>query len=145
MVALFVIGIILAFRIENSKGVFLVLLTVLTFVISDILSFKMPMLPRYLIILTIVFFIGIAVSYRLLYSLWSNKAVVYGFIIVLFVISAPVLATGITRGIQRKTGEDFPQPSSRRPYRVMLSISVPGYISQPLDYYYSSTKAQTKE
>ena len=24
-------------------------------------------------------------------------------------------------------------------------VSVPGYIAQPLDYYYSSTKAQTKE
>ena len=26
-----------------------------------------------------------------------------------------------------------------------MVVSVPGYIPQPLDYYYSSTKAQTKE
>ena len=46
LVALFVVGIIQAFRIGKNKGIFLVLITVLTFVISYILSFKMPMLPR---------------------------------------------------------------------------------------------------
>ena len=34
LVALFMVGIIQAFRIEKNKGIFLVLLTVLTFVIS---------------------------------------------------------------------------------------------------------------
>ena len=65
LMALFIVGIIQAFRIEKNKGIFLVLITVLTFVISYILSFKMPMEPRYLIFLSIVFFLGIAVSYRL--------------------------------------------------------------------------------
>src|SRR5208337_4405097 len=53
LVALFVIGIIQTFRIGKNKGIFLVLITVLTFVISYILSFKMPMEPRYLIFLSI--------------------------------------------------------------------------------------------
>ncbi len=52
LIALFIIGIIQAFLIDKNKGIFLVLLTVLTFVISYILSFKMPMLPRYLIFLS---------------------------------------------------------------------------------------------
>ena len=106
LVALFIVGIIQAFRIGKNKGIFLVLITVLTFVISYILSFKMPMLPRYLIFLSIVFFLGIAVSYRVVYSLWNTRAVVYGFIVVLFVISAPVLA-GYYSGYSKEDWRGF--------------------------------------
>ncbi|MFY9749290.1 MAG: glycosyltransferase family 39 protein [Methanoregula sp.] len=144
LVALFVVGIIQAFRIGKNKGIFLVLITVLTFVISYILSFKMPMLPRYLIFLSIVFFLGIAVSYRVVYSLWNTRAVVYGFIILLFVISAPVLA-GYYSGFSKEDWRGFSATLQQKTLPGDVVISVPGYISQPLDYYYSSTKAQTKE
>jgi 4-amino-4-deoxy-L-arabinose transferase-like glycosyltransferase len=144
LVALFIVGILQAFRIGKNKGIFLVLITVLTFVISYILSFKMPMLPRYLIFLSIVFFLGIAVSYRLVYSLWNTKAVVYGFIVVLFVISAPVLA-GYYSGYSKEDWRGFSAALQQKTMPGDLVVSVPGYISQPLDYYYSSTKTQTKE
>ncbi|MGA9085236.1 MAG: glycosyltransferase family 39 protein [Methanoregula sp.] len=144
LVALFIVGIIQAFRIGKNKGIFLVLITVLTFVISYILSFKMPMLPRYLIFLSIVFFLGIAVSYRVVYSLWNTRAVVYGFIILLFVISAPVLA-GYYSGFSKEDWRGFSATLQQKTLPGDVVISVPGYISQPLDYYYSSTKAQTKE
>jgi 4-amino-4-deoxy-L-arabinose transferase-like glycosyltransferase len=144
LVALFIVGILVAFRIGKNKGIFLVLITVLTFVISYILSFKMPMLPRYLIFLSILLFLGIAVSYRLVYSLWNTKAVVYGFIVVLFVISAPVLA-GYYSGYSKEDWRGFSAALQEKTMPGDLVVSVPGYISQPLDYYYSSTKAQTKE
>jgi 4-amino-4-deoxy-L-arabinose transferase-like glycosyltransferase len=144
LVALFIIGIIQAFRIGKNKGIFLVLITVLTFVISFILSFKMPMLPRYLIFLSIILFLGIAISYRLVYSLWNTRAVVYGFIVVLFVISAPVLA-GYYSGYSKEDWRGFSTALQQKTMPGDLVVSVPGYISQPLDYYYSSTKAQTKE
>ena len=138
LVALFIIGIMQAFLIDKNKGVFLVLLTVLTFVISYILSFKMPMLPRYLIFLSIVFFIGIAVSYRVFYSLWSNKAVVYGFIVVLFVISVSVLVQmgyysgyskddwrGFSEALQEKTSPgDVGRFGSRRTLPSLLIITI---------------------
>jgi 4-amino-4-deoxy-L-arabinose transferase-like glycosyltransferase len=144
LVALFIVGIIQAFRIGKNKGIFLVLITVLTFVISYILSFKMPMLPRYLIFLSIVLFLGIAVSYRLVYSLWNTRAVVYGFIIVFFVISAPVL-TGYYSGYSKEDWRGFSATLQQKTMPGDIVISVPGYIAQPLDYYYSSAKAQTKE
>jgi 4-amino-4-deoxy-L-arabinose transferase-like glycosyltransferase len=144
LVALFVVGIIQAFYIGKNKAIFLVLITVLTFVISYILSFKMPMLPRYLIFLSIVFFIGIAISYRAVYSLWNTRAVVYGFIVVLFVISAPVLA-GYYSGYSKEDWRGFSATLQQKTMPGDIVVSVPGYISQPLDYYYSSTKAQTKE
>ncbi|MFZ2073308.1 MAG: glycosyltransferase family 39 protein [Methanoregula sp.] len=146
LVALFIVGIIQAFRIGKNKGIFLVLITVLTFVISYILSFRMPMLPRYLIFLSIVLFLGIAVSYRLVYSLWNTRAVVYGFIVVLFVISAPVLA-GYYSGyfFPKEDWRGFSAALQEKTLPGDLVVSVPGYVAQPLDYYYSSTKAQTKE
>ena len=144
LVALFVIGIVQAFLIDKNKGIFLVLLTVLTFVISYILSFKMPMLPRYLIFLTIVFFIGVAVSYRIFYSFWSNKAVVYGFIVVLFVISVPVLA-GYYSGYSKEDWRGFSGSLQEKTSPGDTVVAVPGYIAQPLDYYYSSVKDNTHE
>ncbi len=87
--ALFVIGIIQAFLIDKKKGIFLVTLTGLTFVISFILSFKMPMIPRYLIFFSIIFFIGIAISYKIFYSLVNHRAVVYGIIVILCVTQCP--------------------------------------------------------
>ncbi|HVP95687.1 glycosyltransferase family 39 protein [Methanoregula sp.] len=144
LVALFIIGIIQAFRIERSKGIFLVLITVLTFVISYVLSFKMPMLPRYLIFLSIVFFLGIAVSYHLVYSLWNTRTVVYGFIAVLFIISAPVLA-GYYSGYSKEDWRGVSAALEQKAQPGDIVVSVPGYIAQPLDYYYSSSKAQTTE
>jgi 4-amino-4-deoxy-L-arabinose transferase-like glycosyltransferase len=144
LVALFVIGIVQAFRIDKNKGIFLVLLTVLTFVVSYILSFKMPMEPRYLIFLSILFFIGIAVSYRVFYSFWCNQAVVYGFIVVLFIISAPVLA-GYYSGYSKDDWRGFSEALQEKVNPGDAIVSVPGYIAQPLDYYYSSAKDNTRE
>lgn len=144
MIVLFIVGIIQAFRSEVNKGVFLVLLTVLIFGISYLLSFKMPMIPRYLISLSIVFFMGIALSYRLFYSFWRSKAVVYGLIVLLVIISIPTL-TGYYSGYSKEDWKGFSTALQQKSMPGDIIISVPGYISQPLDYYYSSTKAQTKE
>jgi len=146
LVALFVIGIIQTFRIGKNKGIFLVLITVLTFVISYILSFKMPMEPRYLIFLSIVFFLGIAMSYRTVYSLWNTKAVVYGFIVVLFVISISVLVQmGYYSGYSKDDWRGFSEALQEKASPGDIVVSVPGYIAQPLDYYYSSAKGNTRE
>ncbi len=142
--ALFVIGIIQAFLIDKNKGLFLVLLTVLTLVISYFLSFKMPMQPRYLIFMSIIFFVGVAISYKVFYLLMNNRGVIYGFIAVLIIISAPTLVNyysgyskddwrGFTGIIQQKTN-----PGDQ-------IVFVPGYVSQPFDYYYSNATDHTFE
>ena len=125
LVALFIIGIVQSFIINKNKGAFLVLLTVITVIISYYLSFKMPELPRYLIFLSIVFFLGIAVSYRFFYSLWRSKAVVYGFIIILFVISAPMLSVYYS-GYSSRTGEVFQKHFRKKSVRVMQLFPFPG-------------------
>ncbi|MFA4860796.1 glycosyltransferase family 39 protein [Methanoregula sp.] len=144
LLLLFIIGIVQAFILDKNKGLFLVLLTILTFAISYILSFKMPMVPRYLIFFSIVFFIGIAVSYKLLYTLAKHPGVVYGFIAFLVVLNAPMLMdyySGYSKGDWRGLSDKLQQVTNPGDFIVV----VPGYVSQPLDYYYSNTTDKTEE
>ena len=140
----FIIGIIQTFLIDKNKGIFLVTLTVLTFVISFILSYKMPMQPRYLIFFNTVFFIGVAVSYKMFYSLINNRGVVYGFIALLVIISAPTLVD-YYKGYSKEDWRGFSGQIQQMTKPGDLIVVVPGYISQPLDYYYANASDQTFE
>ena len=135
--ALFVIGIIQAFLIDKNKGIFLVFLTVLTLVISYILSFRMPMQPRYLIFLSIIFFVGVAISYRVFYSLANHRGVVYGFVIVLILISAPTLMPYYS-GYSKEDWRGFAGVIQQKTNPGDQIIFIPGYMSQPFDYFYYS-------
>ncbi|MDD1703891.1 MAG: glycosyltransferase family 39 protein [Methanoregula sp.] len=144
LVILFILGIIQAFRIDSKQGIFLVTLTLLTFLISLVLSYRIPMVPRYLIFFTAIFVLGVALSYRLLYSLVNHKGVVYGLIILLIVVNLPVLIsfyTGYTKDDWRGFSQTMEQTAKPGDFIVM----VPGYIAQPFDYYYSNSTAGTFE
>ncbi len=141
---LFIIGIIQAFLIDKNKGFFLVTLTVLTFVISFILSYKMPMQPRYLIFFNTVFFLGVAVSYKIFYSLINNRGVVYGFIALLVIVSAPTLVD-YYKGYSKEDWRGFSGQIQQMTKPGDLIVVVPGYISQPLNYYYANASDQTFE
>ncbi len=142
LLVLFVVGVIQAFLIDRNKGVFLVSLTVLTFVISFILSYRIPMMPRYLIFLSIILWIGVALAYKPVFSLIANPGVVYGFILLLFVMSIPFLAvnyTTYTKEDWRGVSGDIVKWTNDGDYVAVL----PGYILQPLNYYYSNTTDRT--
>ena len=141
---LFIIGIIQAFLIDKNKGIFLVTLTVLTFVISFILSYKMPMVPRYLIFFNTVFFIGIAISYKIFYNLINNRGVVYGFIALLVIISSPTLVD-YYNGYSKEDWRGFSGQIQQITKPGDLVVVVPGYITQPLNYYYANASDQTFE
>lgn len=144
LLLLFIAGIVQAFLLDKNKGIFLVTLTVLMFIISNFLSYRMPMQPRYLICLAIVYFIAIALSCKLLFSLMETPVVVYGFVAFLVVINAFSLAgyySGYTKDDWRGFSDGLKQQT--RPGDIVVVI--PGYISQPLDYYYSNTSDQTIE
>jgi mannosyltransferase len=144
LLILFVVGIIQAFLLDKNKGIFLVTLTILTFVISNFLSYRIPMQPRYLIFLTIVYFIAVALSYKLLYALTNSPGVVYGFIAFLLIINAFALSdyySGYTKDDWRGFSDGLRQKTS--PGDIVVVI--PAYISQPFDYYYSNATDQTIE
>jgi hypothetical protein len=102
------------------------------------------MQPRYLIFLAIVYFIAIALSYRLLCTLTKSRGVVYGFIALLVIINAPMLAAYYSGPI-KEDWRGFSGELKQMTRQGDLVVVVPGYMSQPLDYYYSNTSDQTLE
>jgi 4-amino-4-deoxy-L-arabinose transferase-like glycosyltransferase len=144
LLILFIAGIVQAFLLDKNKGIFLVTLTVLTFVISNFLSYKIPMQPRYLIFLAIVFFVAVGLSYKLMFTLIPSRSVVYGFIVLLIVINIPMLA-GYYSGYTKDDWRGFAGGLQQLTREGDFIVIVPGYVSQPLDYYYSNTTDKTIE
>jgi 4-amino-4-deoxy-L-arabinose transferase-like glycosyltransferase len=143
-IVLFIIGICQAILIDKNKGLFLVLLTLLTFVISYFVSYKIPMESRYLIFLAPIFFIGIAISYQPVWKLFHNKGVVYGLMVLVVIVGAPVLVnmyTTYTKDDWRGFAGQVGQVTNPGDFVVLI----PGYISQPFNYYYSNSSDQTIE
>jgi hypothetical protein len=144
LLILFVAGIVQAFLINKNKGIFLVTLTVLTFVISNFLSYRIPMQPRYLIFLAIVYFVAIALSYKLLFTWTNSRGIVYGFIALLVIINAPTLA-GYYSGYTKDDWRGFAGGLQQLTKQGDFIVVVPGDVAQPLNYYYSNTSDQTIE
>jgi mannosyltransferase len=143
-ILLFIIGIVQAFLIDKNKGIFLVTITILTFIISFVLSYKMPMVPRYLIFFNTIFFIGVAISYKIFYGLVNNRAVIYAFMVFLVIISAPTLVNYYS-GYSKEDWRGFSGQLQEVTKPGDFIVTVPGYISLPLNYYYSNVSDQTIE
>ncbi len=144
LVILFCIGIAQMWFVNRDKSVFLILTTVFIFAISYVLSFKMPMQSRHLICISIIFFLGIACSYRTLYALIRRPSMVYVLIAVLCIISAPMLA-GYYSGYSKEDWRGFGTALQERTNPGDGVVTVPGYMAVPLNYYYSADKDNTHE
>ncbi|MGA2917738.1 MAG: glycosyltransferase family 39 protein [Methanoregula sp.] len=141
---LFIIGICQAFLIDKNKGLFLVSLTVLTFVISYFLSYKIPMEPRYLIFLAPIVFIGIGLSYKPVWKLFHNRGVVYGLMVLVVILGTPVLVN-MYSGYTKDDWRGFAGQVQLATHPGDFVVLVPGYIYQPFNYYYSNSSDQTFE
>jgi hypothetical protein len=104
----------------------------------------MPMVPRYLIFFNTVFFIGVATSYKMFYGLFNRREVVYGFIAVLVIISTPMLVNYYS-GYSKEDWRGFSGQIQQMTRPGDLVVVVPGYVSQPFNYYYSNATDQTLE
>ena len=144
LLALFIIGICQAFLLDRNKGLFLVSLMVLTFIISYFLSYKIPMQPRYLIFLAPIFFIGIALSYRPIWNIYRNPAVVYGLMVLVVILGAPVLVN-MYSGFTKDDWRGFSGQVQQATHPGDFVVLIPGYLYQPFDYYYSNASDQTIE
>jgi uncharacterized membrane protein len=141
---LFIVGVGYALLTDRDKGIFLISMMILTFALSLFLSYRIPMQPRYLIFLSLIYFIGIAIAYKPVSSLVSHRGAVYGFIalIILLSITSPLfvsLYTGYTKEDWRGVSGNIRDTTKPGDFVVAL----PGYILQPLNYYYSNTSDRT--
>jgi 4-amino-4-deoxy-L-arabinose transferase-like glycosyltransferase len=141
---LFIVGICQAFLMDKNKGLFLVSLMVLTFVISYFLSYKIPMQPRYLIFLAPILFIGIALAYKPVWNLFRNRGVVYALMALVVIVGAPVLVN-MYSGYTKEDWRGFSGQVQQATHPGDFVVVLPGYIIQPLNYYYSNTSDQTIE
>lgn len=137
---LFIVGV---FTLENHK-LFLPLILILVFLFSINASVLFPMLPRYLIFLSIFLYLGVASSYQYVAKFFkcsSDKIVVL--VAVFFILmSIPILLPYYTQ-------------ESREDWRTITSdlseltspgdtiVIVPRYIEYPVEYYYSAEKDGT--
>ena len=143
-VCLFIVGVIQAFLIDKTKGLFLTWTVLFTLCASYILSSKMSLFPRHQMFIAIMFFTGVAISYKVFYSLWHHKAVVYLFVTVLVLVSVPVLATYYSE-YSKDDWRGFAGYLEGKAHPGDEIVTVPGYMSQPLNFYYSNATAGTTE
>jgi len=140
IIALFIIGVVSL----KKHGIFLPLVLAIVFTFSLFASFLFPMLPRYLIFLSIFLYLGVALSYKYISKLSGvDKTKVAAVIAIFFVLSSiPFLLPYYTTDTQedwRVITSDLAQLTS--PGDIV--VIVPRYIEYPVDYYYSSEKDGT--
>ncbi|MDI6866504.1 glycosyltransferase family 39 protein [Methanoculleus sp.] len=143
-IILFLIGVISTWREDRNGSLLLVFMMILPLAASLLLSSRMPMIPRYLIYLLPVYFVGIASSYPALYAIVRDKRAIYLAITAVFLISTPFLATYYTTP-QKNDWRGFSEELAGMTVDGDLIVVLPPYMSQPLDYYYSNTTDGTIE
>ncbi len=141
---LFLLGVAVTWREDRNGAVLLVFMMVLPLAASLILSSSMPMVPRYLIYLLPVYFVGIASAYPALYALVRDRRTVYLVVIAAAVISLPFLATYYTTP-QKNDWRGFSAELAGMTGEGDLVVVLPPYMAQPLDYYYSNATDRTLE
>lgn len=137
-------GITCLYYEDRNKCLFSGMYLILPLVISILLSSKMTMNPRYLIFLLPVYFALIAMSYPLVFRLIPHRKLLYAIIILIFAINVPLL-TGYYSTFTKEDWRGFAGFLESKTQDGDLVVLVPGYMAQPLNYYYSNTTDKTIE
>lgn len=143
-IGLFVVGTITTLYWNRGKGIFLIWIPIVIAVASVFASGIIPMLPRYLIPLSVFFYLGIAMSFKAIGDMtnWEKKTLVTVFSIVLVVLAVPFLSNYYstpTKEDWRQVSTDLQQLTDRGD----TVVTVPTYLDLPLNYYYSSFRDGT--
>jgi len=129
---------------NRNKCLFSGMYLILPLVISILLSSKITMNPRYLIFLLPVFYTLIAMSFPLMFRLIPNKKILYAVLIVILAINVPLLA-GYYTTFTKEDWRGFAGAVQSTTQDGDWVVLVPGYMSQPFNYYYSNITDKTIE
>ncbi|WP_421909555.1 hypothetical protein [Methanolacinia petrolearia] len=119
-------------------------LLLIPLIFSVILSAKITMNPRYLIFLLPVFYLGIASAYMPMKELIKNDKFIYAFMAVLVLVNIPFMATYYT-SYTKNDWRGFSGQLGNVTEAGDVIVVLPGYMTQPLDYYYSNETDGTIE
>jgi len=136
-IILFITGLIGLFMNRREETLLLILLFITPLIISLLLAGSMPMVPRYLIAMILPFFIGIAAVFRLIPDGLRSPHVLAVAVLVLCLIQVPFLA-GYYTTYSKNDWRGFSGALSEVTEPGDVIVLVPGYMRQPLDYYYSN-------
>lgn len=139
-----VAGFIFLFSEDRDRCLFSGMFLVLPLIISIVLSSKITMNPRYLIFLLPVFYPVIGMSFPGLYGWIPNRKILYAVLILIFALNAPLLA-GYYSSYSKEDWRGFSGSIPSKTNDGDLVVLVPGYMSQPFDYYYSNSTDKTIE
>lgn len=123
---------------KRDYGYLMILSLILPFIASYVISSMMPMSPRYMIYILPFFFVSIAAAFCFIPKNIDYKKVAAAAIAVLFVISIPYFMgyyTTYTKNDWRGFSGQLSSITNEGDYVVVM----PGYMAQPLDYYYSNS------
>ncbi|WP_292366634.1 MULTISPECIES: glycosyltransferase family 39 protein [unclassified Methanoculleus] len=143
-ILLFLLGVAYTWRGDRDGALLLVFMMFIPLAASLVLSSRMPMIPRYLIYLLPVYFVGIASAYPALCALVRERWAVAVFIAAAVLIGAPFLAAYYTIP-QKNDWRGFSAELGGMTGEGDLVVVLPSYMAQPLDYYYSNATDGTLE
>lgn len=129
---------------NRNKCLFSGIYLILPLVISILLSSKITMNPRYLIFLLPVFYALIAMSFPLMFRLIPNRKFLYAVLILIVAINVPLLA-GYYTSFTKEDWRGFAGAVQSTTQDGDLVVLVPGYMSQPFNFYYSNVTDKTIE
>ncbi len=129
---------------KRDYGYLMILSLILPFIVTYVLSSMIPMSPRYMIYILPFFFVSIAAAFCFIPQNIDYKKVAAATIAVLFIISIPYFMgyyTTYTKNDWRGFSGQLSSITNEGDYIVVM----PGYMVQPLDYYYSNSTDGTIE
>lgn len=141
---LLIIGFIQIFKTDKIKFSLLLSILLVSFFVSWGLSYKMPMIPRYMIFMLPVFYIGVAAGFRPLLSAFSKRWLIYFIIAVIILIATPFMIPYYS-GFSKEDWRGFSKSIESMTKDGDFVVLTPGYISHPFDYYYSNATDNTVE
>jgi hypothetical protein len=141
---MFYAGLVLSILIDINKSLLIAYLMSSSLLISYVLSSKMPMMPRYMIYLLPIYFLGIASSYKEIYSIVKDRRAIYILMVLIIMTSLPYFSDYYS-GFQKGDWRGFSMKLQQITHTDDVIVVLPGYITEPLDYYYDNKSDRTYE
>ncbi|MDD1656894.1 MAG: glycosyltransferase family 39 protein [Methanomicrobiales archaeon] len=137
LLAFFIVGVAWFASRDRALAVLLVSGFVLPLLVSVVLSYRMPMDPRYLICLQPFLFLGVAASFPALCRRLRIRYLAVAAVLLILLASLPLFASYYTTS-PKTDWRGFSGYLAGQTSTGDLVVVLPGYILQPLGYYYQN-------
>lgn len=144
LVGLYVIGLFVLYARDASKFALVVAFSLIPLIVSVFLSYRMPMLPRYLIYLLPAFFISVAAAYRIVFSFFKSDKVAYGFAVLFLLVQLPAVTNYYTT-YSKEDWRGFAAIMRETAKPQDIIVLAPGYMQMPFNYYYRDATGTVTE